>query len=217
MSHGRRERRYNQFEFSQRAGQVPKADSNFADTRTSQSSLLFVGHDSFDTHLQNRANEIKTTISALFARAPQVPEDVAELQTKLSKKLAEEKVAIAELEKALADKQQLEERLEAASRRYMVAEKKLDRAKSLTVARLEKQYLLGAQKPGGDSSGVKREEGVVNGSADSPERMLDLEASYNKTVAISEAQKQQLEKLEAENSKLLTQITDLNIKVGTIQ
>jgi len=132
----------------------------------------------------------------------------------LAKKLAEEKVAIAELDKTLAEKQQLEERLEAASLRYMVAEKKIDRARSITVARLEKQYLLGAQKPGGDNSLIRREDSSsINGTGDGTERIAELEEAHNRTLAISDKQKEQLERLEAENSKLVTQITDLNVKV----
>lgn len=53
--------------------------------------------------------------------------------------MAEEKATIVELEKALSERQQFEEQLEAASLRYMMAEKKLDRARSMTVAKLEKQ------------------------------------------------------------------------------
>lgn len=96
----------------------------------------------------------------------------------------------------------------------MVAEKKIDRARSITVARLEKQYILGAQRPGGDNSSVKREDSSSsNGVGDSSDRVVELEEARNKAAAISEKQKEQLEKLEAENSKLLTQVTELNMKV----
>lgn len=176
--------------------------------------MLFSDHDTFEQHLQNRADEIKATISHLISRAPNVSSDITDLQEKLSQKLADEKVAAADLEKAVADKQQLEERLDAASLRYMVAEKKIDRARSITVARLEKQYILGAQKPGGDSSLRRDEGGVGNGAAGSPEKASELEALYNSTLAVSNKQKEQLEQLEAENSKLLTQITDMNVKVN---
>lgn len=179
-----------------------------------ESALLFSDHEKFEKHLKDRADSIKAAISLLYARAPQVSQDVAELQSQLNKRLAEEKVIMTELEQALADKQQLEERLEAASLRYMVAEKKIDRAKSLTVARLEKQHIFGAQRHTGDNSSMKREESSgSNGAIDSSEKSSELEASYNKTLAISQTQKEQLEKLEAENSKLSTQITDLNVKV----
>jgi E3 ubiquitin-protein ligase BRE1 len=176
--------------------------------------LLFADNENFRKHLQARSDDIKATISRLFASSPRTSPDVAELQAQLTKKLAEEKVTMAELEKTLAEKQLLEERLEAASYRYMLAEKKIDRARSLTVAKLEKQYLLGAQKPGGDNSSVRREDSSsANGAADSTERIAELEEAHNRTVVISDKQKEQLEQLEAENSKLVTQITNLNMKV----
>ena len=122
----------------------------------------------------------------MFAHSAKVSPEVSELQGQLTKKLAEEKVSIAELEKTIAEKQQLEERLEAASLRYMVAEKKLDRARSLTVAKLEKQYILGPQRAGGDSSSSANREESVNGGVDNGERNADLEEAYNKSQAISE-------------------------------
>lgn len=185
------------------------ADSSFP------SALLFSDHEDFEKHLQTRSGDIKTIISRIFSQSTKASPEVSELQGQLTKKLAEEKVSIAELEKTIAEKQQLEERLEAASLRYMVAEKKLDRARSLTVAKLEKQYILGPQRGEGDSSSSgNREENPVNGSVENGERNTDLEEAYNKSQAISEKQKDQLEKLEAENSKLITQITELNLKVN---
>lgn len=140
---------------------------------------------------------------------------MSELQSQLAKKLAEEKVTISELERALAEKQQLEEQLEAASLRYMVAEKKLDRARSLTVAKLEKQYILGAQQPGSDSgSGNREEASASNGAAYKGERNEELEEAHHKLVAVSEKQKEQLQKLEADNSKLVNQITELKFKAS---
>ncbi|GAB1197378.1 E3 ubiquitin-protein ligase bre1 [Aspergillus pseudonomiae] len=178
-----------------------------------QSSLSFDDVDNFEKHLKSRSNDIRDIISRLVKNAPKSPPEVSELQSQLAKKLAEEKATIAELDKALSEKQQLEESLEEASLRYMVAEKKLDRARSLTVAKLEKQYILGPQRPGGDSaSGQREEQSVSNGTTPSAERGPESEEAHNKLVAISEKQKEQLQKLEAENANLLSQITDLNIK-----
>ncbi|THC89042.1 hypothetical protein EYZ11_011513 [Aspergillus tanneri] len=158
-------------------------------------------------------DDIREIISGFRATSPNVAPDVSELQNQLAKKLAEEKRAIAELEKALAEKQQLEESLEEASLRYMVAEKKLDRARSLTVAKLEKQVIFGAQRPGGDSaSGPREEQSPVNGTTPSGERSPDLDEAHLKLSAMSEKQKEQIKKLETENASLLSQITDLNIK-----
>ncbi|EEP78233.1 conserved hypothetical protein [Uncinocarpus reesii 1704] len=196
---------------------VGPLDEGSLDGPIPESALLFADHENFQTHLNDWRDSIKSTISLLCARAPKASQDVTDLQSRLNKTLAEEKATTVELEKALADKHQLEERLEAASLRYMVAEKKIDRAKSSTVAKLEKQYLFGPQRNSGGKSSVRREESSgPNGSPDASEKLVDLESSYNKTLAISEVQKDQLEKLEAENTKLLTQITDLNVKLSKL-
>jgi E3 ubiquitin-protein ligase BRE1 len=176
--------------------------------------LLFENMEDFEKHLKARSDDIRAIITRLQSFSINAPPEVTDLQSQLAKKLAEEKGTIAELEKALAEKQQLEESLEAASLRYMVAEKKLDRARSLTVAKLEKQYLLGAQRPGGDSaSGNREEQSPVNGLPSSAERNTELEEAHKQLVAVSEKQKEQLQKLESENANLLSQITELNIKV----
>ncbi|KAL1959349.1 hypothetical protein VTO42DRAFT_2152 [Malbranchea cinnamomea] len=203
--------------FKQLIDEVKMAFSNLDEEPLEKPSfsaiLSFTDNENFEKHLQQRSEDIKSTISLLTSRSPKVSSDAAQLRSQLAKKLAEEKATIAEFEKALAEKQQLEERLEAASLRYMVAEKKLDRARSMTVAKMEKQYILGPQRPSGDYSSVKREDSSsANGSADALEKIAELEAANNKAIAISEKQKEQLEKLEAENSKLLAQITELNIK-----
>jgi E3 ubiquitin-protein ligase BRE1 len=173
--------------------------------------------DNFEQHLKSRSHDIRDIISRLVAKSPTSPPEVSDLQSQLARKLAEEKATLAELSKVLSEKQQLEESLEEASLRYMVAEKKLDRARSLTVAKLEKQYILGAQRPGGDSaSGNRDEPPATNGATPTGERTPDTDETYSKLAAISEKQKEQIQKLEAENANLLSQITEISIKVRNL-
>lgn len=183
--------------------------------RTFQSSLQFENTEGFEKHLKARSEDIREIISQLQAHSASGPPEVSEVQTQLAKKLAEEKVTISELEKTLAEKQQLEESLEAASLRYMVAEKKLDRARSLTVAKLEKQFLMGGQqRPGAEGAQAKREESSpVNGGTPVPDRNPELEEANSRLTAVSEKQKEQLQKLETENASLLGQITEVKVKV----
>lgn len=179
-----------------------------------KSSLHFEDVDGFESHLKSRSDDIREIITQFQSKLADVSPEVTGLQSQLAKKLAEEKVTISELEKTMAEKQQLEESLEAASLRYMVAEKKLDRARSLTVAKLEKQYLMGVQRPGSEGAQTKREESSpANGGTPVGERSIELEETNSKLSAVSERQKEQLHKLEAENASLLVQITDLKVKV----
>lgn len=181
-----------------------------------KSSLQFEDVEEFESHLKSRTDDIREIISYLHSTTGNVSPDVTQLQDKLAKKLAEEKVTIARLEQTVVEKQQLEESLEAASLRYMVAEKKLDRARSLTVAKLEKQYMLGGQRPSSEGAQSKHEESSpANGGTPVGERSAELEETNNKLNAVSEKQKEQLQKLEAENANLLGQITELKVKVRT--
>ncbi|KAL4776132.1 BRE1 E3 ubiquitin ligase-domain-containing protein [Aspergillus nidulans var. acristatus] len=188
-------------------------DEDSKDRSSFQSALQFEDLDNFEQHLKSRSDDIRDIISRLVAKSPTSPPEVSDLQSQLARKLAEEKATLAELSKVLSEKQQLEESLEEASLRYMVAEKKLDRARSLTVAKLEKQYILGAQRPGGDSaSGNRDEPPATNGATPTGERTPDSDETYSKLAAISEKQKEQIQKLEAENANLLSQITEISIK-----
>ena len=173
--------------------------------------------ESFERHLRARTDDISGVISSIQSKAASPPA-VSELQSQLARKLAEEKVTAAELEKVLAEKQHLEEHLESASLRYMVAEKKLDRARSVTVAKLEKQYLFGAQRPG-DSASVKQEEPSSTPDravTSKGERNEELEEAHHRALAVSEKQKEQLQQLEADNAKLTSQLTEIKTKVSTI-
>ncbi|KAL4899667.1 hypothetical protein BDW74DRAFT_163096 [Aspergillus multicolor] len=188
-------------------------DENSKDRSSFQSALQFEDVDNFEQHLKSRSDDIRDIISRLVAKSSTSSPEVSNLQSQLARKLAEEKVTLAELNKTLSEKQQLEESLEEASLRYMVAEKRLDRARSLTVAKLEKQYILGAQRPGGDSASGNREEPpATNGATPTNERTADSDETYSKLAAISEKQKEQIQNLEAENANLLGQITDISIK-----
>ncbi|KAK4938993.1 E3 ubiquitin-protein ligase bre1 [Elasticomyces elasticus] len=183
------------------------------DTASLPSSLLFTDQEQFEEHLRTRSKEIKAVISRLFGPNKSDSSDVTGLQSKISRLLAAEKGHVVELSRLQAEKEDLETRLENASLRYMMAEKKIDRAKSVTVAKLEKQALLGATKPPAEEGGaVKREDSAVNGTIDSSEELADLERELSKTAAISEKQKEQLERLEEENAKLNTQLTELTTK-----
>lgn len=179
-----------------------------------KSSLQFEDNEAFETHLKSRSHDIREIITQFQSTVAKVSPEVADLQSQLAKKLAEEKVLIADYEKTLADKQQLEESLETASLRYMMAEKKLDRARSLTAAKLEKGYIMGSQRPGSDGVQAKREESSpANGGTPAGDRSVELEESNNQLAVVSEKQKEQLQKLETDNANLLTQITEVKIKV----
>ncbi|KAI5290892.1 E3 ubiquitin-protein ligase bre1 [Ascosphaera aggregata] len=184
-------------------------------------SLFFAQTAEFENHLKDHAGSIKSIVSGLISRASKPSADVADLQAQITWLLAEQKATQVTLEKSIAEKQQLEERLDAASLRYMVAEKKIDRARSITVAKVEKQDILGSQKKPSTTTTTttttttaqtSQGASTSNGSGASSERVRELEELQNRSKVVLEKQTEQLKKLEAENAKLLSQVTELNVK-----
>ena len=177
------------------------------------SALLSPDSSAFQSHLKSRSSEISTTLSQLFARAPTPSPEVAEYQTRISHLLATEKDHLVELEKGRIERDKLEKRLEDAALRYMVAEKKLDRSKSATVAKLEKQAISGGRSETGSGLGGNAgEQTGATGETANAEEIAEIDAA--RKVAVAEAAKRQehLANLEAENEKLTKQLTDLTIR-----
>lgn len=120
------------------------------------------------------------------------------------------------------EKDEYIDRLEKASLRYMLAEKRLDRAKSATVAKLEKQGTLGGGNTQGSGSGGGNEgagsgqdEGA-NLKSENGEDLFEAEQARKEAIAASAKQKEQIEVLEAENKKLTTQVTTLNNRLSRL-
>ncbi|KAI9762349.1 MAG: prephenate dehydratase [Chaenotheca gracillima] len=185
------------------------------------STLLFADTEKFENHLKSRSEDIRSIASQLIARIPlSKSSDVAELQTRISKMLAIEKGHVVEIDRLQTEKDRVEERLENASWRFMMAEKKLDRAKSATVAKLERQAIFGGGNDagsgigGGEGPGAVKREGseVVNGTTEPVEANLDIEIRRKEAVAVSEKRMAQIEKLETENEGLTNQVATLTSK-----
>ena len=165
----------------------------------------------FNTHLKSRSTEISSAISQLFARAPASAPEASQLQGRIAELLTAEKGHIVELEKSRSEKEQLMGRLEDASLRYMLAEKKLDRSKSATVAKLERQAISGGRSDTGSGLGGAQDasNGQVDSKPDNAEGLVEAEEARREAVAASAKRKEQLESLEAENEKLTAQLTIL--------
>lgn len=184
------------------------------------SALLTTDNETFEKHLESRSAEISSAISRLFSRSPNSSPQISELQGRIAKLLASEKSHITELEKHRLEKEQLVERLENASLRYMIAEKKLDRSKSATVARIERQAVAGGRSETSNGLGGGTE---LSGEGHSDAGKLrtengddhtEVQEARKEAVAAVAKQKEQLEALEAENNKLTAQVTALNNKLS---
>ena len=181
------------------------------------SALLKADPTVFQKHLTSRSSDISTAISQLFKRSPMSTPEITLLQSRIADLLATEKAHIAELEKSRLEKDKLEQRLEDASLRYMLAEKKLDRSKSATVAKLEKQAIAGGRSEAGSGLGGSAQDtsnGQTDSKPDSKEGLFEAELARKEAIAESSKRKEQLESLETDNAKLTNQVTTLNNKTS---
>ena len=176
------------------------------------SSLLAADSAAFKTHLKSRSTEITSAVSQLFDRAPPSAPEVSQFQGRIAELSAAEKGHIVELEKSRLEKEKLVERLEDASLRYMLAEKKLDRSKSATVAKLERQAVSGGRSDTGSGLGGAQDasNGQLDPKPDNLEELVEAEEARKEAVAASTKQKEHLKSLEAENEKLSAQMTTLS-------
>jgi len=120
-------------------------------------ALNFKGSEDFQSHLASKAKEIKSKLSHIFtnlasSRGNQ-SSDLQDLQAKLTKIMASQKEYVVKVDRLTSEKEELSERLETATLKYIKAEKKLDRAKSTAVAKMEQQAIMGTGNSAGSGIG----------------------------------------------------------------
>jgi E3 ubiquitin-protein ligase BRE1 len=175
-------------------------------------ALLCADNQTFKKHLSDRKERILASLTHLFARYPASSPEVATLQQKLSELLVTEKEHVVRLQRVTTEKEQLSDRLDTATHRYLVAEKKLDRLKSAQVQKLEQSAV-------GTSTAVKEEAPsasngteAVNGTSPGP-LSDELETAKNQALAEAARRKEQLEQIEKENKKLTEEVSALKVKL----
>lgn len=185
-----------------------------------KSSLLFDDHQLFQEHLDARSAKIRHVISLIFQTTPTAAPELKDLQERLATLLAAEKVHIAENQRITAERDQLTERLEQASYRYLMAEKKMDRAKSAAVQKLESQAIMGSGNP--DRSGTTDSKAARATDSSDTNGQLDAAASAaNDTArreaqAVSEKRKLQNDQLDAENKRLTDELTAARTRLTSL-
>lgn len=124
--------------------------------------------------------------------------------------LAKEKAHIVESQRILGDNEQLNQRLEIASVRYLMAEKKADRAKSGPVHKMESRAIMGGYSEGPSAkqknSSKSADSADTNGSLD-PSVRAASEAAIKEATALAETRRSQTEQLEIENKRLTEDLT----------
>jgi E3 ubiquitin-protein ligase BRE1 len=166
--------------------------------------------------LASRAKEIKSKLQAIFTNltsARGIPSaDVHDLQAKLTKLLSAQKEYMVKLDRLRTEKEELSERLETASLRYIKAEKRLDRAKSSAVAKLEQQAIANSSGTG-IGSAENGDTEMVNGIS---EDSKVSQTAYEEAAAVLAKQKEQLESITAENKSLTEQLTAATTRLSNL-
>lgn len=160
------------------------------------SNVSFKDLQEFQTHLQDKGKTVKAKAEALLSRLAadrgEIGPDAAKLEGKVTALLASQKEFLLKLDRLNSEKDQLSEQLNAATLRYFKAEKKLDRAKSAQVQKLEQQAFANATKPASEKDDGTEAKETTNGNYD------EMLAKYEEAMAAATKQKEQLDNLLAE-------------------
>ncbi|KAF1933382.1 E3 ubiquitin-protein ligase bre1 [Didymella exigua CBS 183.55] len=190
------------------SGETLSGDSS---SRAVPAALLFEDSETFRRHLSKRKETILSSLSGLFAKYPPRSPDVAHLERQLSELLAAQKQHVAQSQKMMTEKEQLSDRLDTATHRYLVAEKKMDRFKSQQVQKLEQSAVASTGKDETPSAGVKKE--ATNGTTPEPAVTEELETAKAQAVAEASKRKAQLDDVEKENRRLTEELSALKVKL----
>lgn len=165
-------------------------------------------HD-FQKHLQDKGKSIKSKAESLLthlaASRGSIDPSVSKLESKVSGLLAAQKEYLFKLDRLSSEKDQLSEQLNAATLRYFKAEKKLDRAKSSQVQKLEQQAFANATRPSA-SGDAGAESGEINGNSG------EILLKYEEATAAATKQKEQLDAILAEIKTLQDENSTLKAK-----
>ena len=181
------------------------------------SSLLTQDNPLFEEHLKSRSGKIRSAISEIFSKFPSSTPEVTEIQERMGNLLAQEKAHVVELQRLTDERDSLAERLENASYRYLVAEKKLDRAKSKAVQEMEQQAIMKRDDDSGvKDKGVKKEGSTeINGEVDR-EATAATDLARREAVAAAEKRKVQIDYLELENKRLSEELSAAKVKTASV-
>lgn len=190
---------------------MPTSSSLELSAQSIPTALFFEHSQALKQHLSGRKDKILSSLSTLFAKYPPSSPEAADLQQKLSQLLATEKEHVVQLQRLTTEKDQLSDRLDTATHRYLVAEKKIDRIKSQQVQKLEQQAVVTTvvkEEVPTASNGTD----VVNGNSPGP-ASEEIEASRSLAVAEAAKRKEQLEQIEQDNKKLTEEVSALKVKL----
>lgn len=178
------------------------------------SALSFKDSKDFQRHLGDKGKAFKSKTDALLKRLAgargEVKPEVAQLESQVKSLLAQHKELIVKVDRLEAQNASLSEQYDKATLKVIKAERKLDRARSAQVQKLEQQALAGATAPPPSNDENGAGSSVANGDSDA------LRVQYQEAMAVVAKQKQQLEAALSENKALTEENSTFKIKKEAI-
>ncbi|KAI0105502.1 hypothetical protein GGR51DRAFT_191318 [Nemania sp. FL0031] len=176
----------------------------------------FKDTEEFESHLDNKASEIKSKLEALFSQLAsnrgKITPNVADLESKVNNLLASQKDFVVKVERLTSDKDSLSEQLNNATLRYMKAERRLDRVKSAQVQKLEQQAL--ASSTTRPAAGADQANGISTDESNGD--YASQKIALKELNAVAEKQKEQLEAVLTKNKALQAELTSLQTRLTSL-
>ncbi|XDG01299.1 hypothetical protein ABKA04_000914 [Annulohypoxylon sp. FPYF3050] len=195
-------------------GRIPFGQGT--DERPFPTHTRFKDVEEFESHLSEKASTIKTMVEAILGRLNSTRSDVTPDITRLEKQvnglLAQQKEFLVKLDRLAIDKDSLSEQLNTATLRYMKAERRLDRAKSAQVQKLEQQALNHVSAR--SSAGADQENGMAVDESSANSEALQL--ALREANATEKRQKEQLETALAQNKNLQEELTAVQTRLTNL-
>lgn len=174
------------------------------------SALAFKDSKDFQRHLSDKEKVLKSKTDGILKRLAgtrgEVKPEVAQLESQVKSLLAQQKELVIKVDRLEAQNASLSEQYDKATLKVIKAERKLDRARSTQVQKLEQQALAGATA----HPALKDENGTGTSLANGDSEALKLQ--YQEAMAVVAKQKQQLEAALSENKALTEENSTFKIK-----
>jgi E3 ubiquitin-protein ligase BRE1 len=177
---------------------------------------LLADNERFKEHLARHRQEVIHTVTSIYQRVPPTNSAESETQNALKTALARNNVLLADIGRITAEKDDRDDRLTNTMMRLLSLEKKIDRSKSITLAKIEAQA---TQKPIEES---QEQEVQENGNAPSrpssrvnSRNAAELESVNATHRAALASLKEECAAVLKEKSAVLIQLSEMTTKIAT--
>lgn len=173
----------------------------------------------FANHLKQKRDQITSSLKKLFETikngAPLKSESdrIDELQTRIRQLLVHEKANKVEISRLEKEVEGANTRLAEATVKYLTAEKKADRLRSQTVAKIERQARASSTAETKDESDAHSDKDRDGNTKVTEGHLAEAELARKEAQAVVNKQKEELLKQQGEISRLSEQVTTYTIKV----